>query len=272
MDEDKTAALVSVRSFLALISKTRPPFAEARKLILPEAFCVYSHLDELWVNRLDKTMDKIEAEVFTALDINKEFREELAEPGPEVWIHDDFATVWTGHHTFVDDKKVAYSLKLFSLHKTADGWKISGIADTQEKGGSRFPPVSKVVTTEVMEPINLHLDSLEHKNWGSSITSCLVGSGVTNSRRSTGMLFSSTWPQLLDRIKGVYAQVPVGVALAEILYDVEVRIWGDFAFAWTPFLIKRNGQTINKGVNAFTLLKMDSGWIITGCQDTSMLA
>ncbi|PKK52776.1 hypothetical protein CI102_3587 [Trichoderma harzianum] len=82
------------------------------------------------------------------------------------------------------------------------------------------------------------------------------------------MLFTSTWAELLERLKGIIDKSPSEIR--ELLFDVETRICGDFAFAWTPFVIDINGQTVNKGVNIFTLVRKEGGWIISGCQDTSM--
>ncbi|KAL3952090.1 hypothetical protein ACCO45_013807 [Purpureocillium lilacinum] len=140
---EKEAVLNVVESFFAGIS--------TRELIIPDAFCVFSHLDELWVNRLDKTMDRIESKVQAAMGSIKEFREELTQPGPEIWVSGDLAAVWTGHQTLIDGNRVAQSIKLISLHKTATGWKLCGVADSQQAWGCK---VLKEAEPEMLERIS----------------------------------------------------------------------------------------------------------------------
>ncbi|GJN71427.1 hypothetical protein PLICBS_005492 [Purpureocillium lilacinum] len=147
---EQETVLNVVESFFAGISSRRPPFVAARELIIPDAFCVFSHLDELWVNRLDKTMDRIESKVQAAMGSIKEFREELTQPGPEIWVSGDLAAVWTGHQTLIDGNRVAQSIKLISLHKTATGWKICGVADSQQAWGCK---VLKEAEHEMLERI-----------------------------------------------------------------------------------------------------------------------
>ncbi len=197
-------------------------------MVLPEAFCVLSHRGELWNGRLNETIDRIETEALKAIDAGKEYREEISQPESDIWVYDDLAAVWTGHRTFVDEDEVSYGIRVFSLHRTADGWKLSGIADIQGSEDSGLHSVSKASDGEIMKPIHLMLDSMEHRDWDMVITPCLTGTGITNSRQRAGLLLSSTWPQLRERIKEIFARVPTDVVLSEVLYDVEIRVSGEF--------------------------------------------
>lgn len=270
MADDKTAILDTVQKFMSSISLTRPPFTEASEYILPEAWCVLSHPDEQWVARLGDTMARIENKVTKILDGGaKEFRETVTEPGPEVWVHEDLGAVWAGYQVSVDGREVSRGVNIFGLHRTPSGWKISGIADTQAETGSELEPVLKVAGEDVMRPVDVFLQGLTDHDWDIMLSTLVSEGGITNSRRSMGVLQSSTWPELIERLKSLLEGSPPG-AMQEVLFDVEARVCGGFAFLWAPFVIKANGQTVNKGVNIFTLLRKGEGWVISGCQDTSM--
>jgi len=260
---EQEAVLNVVESFFAGISSRRPPFVAARELISPDAFCVFSHLDELWVNRLDKTMDRIESKVHAAMGSIKEFREELTQPGPEIWVSGDLAAVWTGHQTLIDGNRVAQSIKLISLHKTATGWKICGVADSQQVWGCK---VLKEAEPEMLERIYAMCKSVADYHWDSTMTFCLTGGGKTSSRRHGEGLVSSTWPEMMENAK----EPPVGKTESTAMTDIEVRVCGGFAFAWTTFVIQHDGGTTERIVAAITLLKDAGKWLITGCQDTSL--
>ncbi|KAL7952148.1 hypothetical protein V8C34DRAFT_310321 [Trichoderma compactum] len=93
-------------------------------------------------------------------DLSSKFEERLAEPGPEVWIHEDLAAVCAGYQVYVDNKEISRGINLFWLHETADGWKISGVADTQLPEGPERSHVLQTVGPEVMKPIDYFLDNI----------------------------------------------------------------------------------------------------------------
>ncbi|KAL6696867.1 hypothetical protein J3F84DRAFT_310397 [Trichoderma pleuroticola] len=269
MADEKEAALATVQKFLNSISLRQPPFSEALEDVLPDGWCVLSHPDEFWVGRFKDLVPRIEEKVTKSFgDLASKFEERLAEPGPEVWIHEDLAAVWAGYGVYVDNKEISRGINLFGLHKTADGWKISGVADTQLPEGPERSPVLQTVSPEVMKPIDYFLDNMTKGDWDKIPSVLVMDSGITNSRRKDNMLRTSTWAELLVILKGIVDKSPIEIR--ELLFDVETRICGDFAFAWTPFVIDINGQTVNKGVNIFTLVKKEGEWIISGCQDTSL--
>ncbi|OIW32723.1 hypothetical protein CONLIGDRAFT_630348 [Coniochaeta ligniaria NRRL 30616] len=270
MADDKAAILDIVQKFMTSISSKRPPFTETYEHVLPDAWCVLSHPDEFWVARIGATITRIEGRVGKLLDSGaKEFRERVTEPGPEIWVHEDLGAVWAGYQVSVDGKEVSRGINLFGLHRTPDGWKISGIADTQVKPGTELEPVSTVAGPDLMGPIDSFLQCLTDHDWDKIPSSLLGEGGITNSRRGMGILQSSTWPELIEKLRSMMENSPPGM-MQEVLYDVEARVCGSFAFVWAPFKININGQTVDKGVNIFTMFRKENGWVISGCQDTSM--
>ena len=249
---------------MASISLTRPPFAEASNHLLPNGWCVLSHPDEAWIGRIGETITRVEGKVAALLEQGaKEFQERVTEPGPEVWVYKDLGAVWAGYQISVDGREVGRGVNLFGLHRKTEGWKISGIADTQAKLGAELEQISKVAPPSLMAPIDDFLQSMTNHKWEKMLSYCLRGGGITNSRRSMDLLVSSTWPELIARLKSMMDGSPPRLVY-EILFDIEARVCGNIGFLWTPFKMDTSGQTTNKGVNIFTLVP------ISGCQDTSM--
>jgi ketosteroid isomerase-like protein len=58
-----------------------------------------------------------------------------------------------------------------------------------------------------------------------------------------------------------------GITIQEKLHDVQVRRHGDMASVWAPFVVEINGAPRHEGVNAFTLLRREGRWMLSGCQD-----
>ncbi|QJD78620.1 nuclear transport factor 2 family protein [Spirosoma rhododendri] len=56
--------------------------------------------------------------------------------------------------------------------------------------------------------------------------------------------------------------------LDERLASMDIKIDGELATAWTPYVFYRQGQKDHCGVNAFTLVKLDGTWQIQGIIDT----
>lgn len=57
-------------------------------------------------------------------------------------------------------------------------------------------------------------------------------------------------------------------ALREKLYDVEVRVDGTMAMAWTPYRFYLGERFSHCGVNQFTLVRTADGWKILQILDT----
>jgi len=54
---------------------------------------------------------------------------------PDVFIHDNLATVWLDYNLWVGDRIDHCGKDTFQLARTADGWTIIAIADTQRREG-----------------------------------------------------------------------------------------------------------------------------------------
>lgn len=54
----------------------------------------------------------------------------------------------------------------------------------------------------------------------------------------------------------------------EQIYDVEIRVDGDIASAWTPYTFYLDGRIRHCGVNSIELLRPARGWKITQLSDT----
>lgn len=57
----------------------------------------------------------------------------------------------------------------------------------------------------------------------------------------------------------------------EILHDVEIRVDGTLAMAWTPYTFYLDGRVRHCGVNAVMFLRTAAGWRITQLSDTQRL-
>jgi len=52
--------------------------------------------------------------------------------------------------------------------------------------------------------------------------------------------------------------------LVERFRDPRVMVYGRLATIWTPYELYADGEFSHCGVNNFSMLKMDNGWVITG--------
>lgn len=59
-----------------------------------------------------------------------------------------------------------------------------------------------------------------------------------------------------------------GGAWDEQIYDVEIKVDGPMASAWTPYTFYLNGEISHCGVNSIELLRDADGWKITQLSDT----
>ncbi|MEM9664289.1 MAG: nuclear transport factor 2 family protein [Bacteroidota bacterium] len=78
-------------------------------------------------------------------------------------------------------------------------------------------------------------------------------------------------PVLSEMPVGAFAQAvgqPRDDRWDERLFDVEIRVDGPLATAWTPYAFYRGDQFSHCGVNAFQLIDTPAGWRITSIMDT----
>ncbi|KAF2122153.1 hypothetical protein BDV96DRAFT_563012 [Lophiotrema nucula] len=270
MESDKTAALTTVTSFLATVGANGSSLKDARQYILADSFVTLSHPDGLIQSHLGEAISRVENSLQKLFDNGvSSTSEEIALPGPEVWIRDNITAVWVGYKHVVDNANVSKGVNLFSLLKTETdlAWRICGIADTQWKPDQPTPDMSSEVTPELMEPINEFFTLMRQRKWNELPTTLLPGGGMTHNAAGEP-LRQVTWPEFVEGLSGVIDKIPKEVDVNEKVHDVEARVCGDLAFVWTPFVVEFNGVVKQKGVNIWSLLKKDEKWFISGCQDT----
>ena len=71
----------------------------------------------------------------------------------------------------------------------------------------------------------------------------------------------------IPKFAGSIAKYPA-FSLDERLASIEVKIDGELATAWTPYVFYRNETKSHCGVNAFTLVKVNGNWKIQNIIDT----
>lgn len=269
IEADKSAAITTVEAFLSGISFKRGPFQEARRLILSNSFCALSHPDELIRTTLGDVLTRVEELINSILDAGAtSFEEQIASPGPTAWVYDDIAVVLAGYRVVIDEEAKSCGVNLFSLLRTKEGWRISGIADTQWVGYGDVPEaVHEEATPNVMGPINTLFGQLRRQEWNKMHENLLPGGGATLSRQPE--LLQLLFPDFIARLEDTFGKsLPPGTVIEERIHDVEMRIIGELALAWTPFTVEVGGKVVRKGTNIFTLLRKDGVWLISGIQDT----
>jgi hypothetical protein len=80
----------------------------------------YALAAEQWANRL--------------VSLKSEFNEHFTQP-PAVSIHGTIANVWGEYELLRDGKFVHCGVDSFNLLKTAEGWKVAAVFDTEETTG-----------------------------------------------------------------------------------------------------------------------------------------
>ena len=83
---------------------------------------------------------------------------------------------------------------------------------------------------------------------------------------------------LVERLKERIGTLPPGTKVVERMCDgdegVHLRVCGDLALLWAPFVVEIDGVVTHTGVNVFRMLKMkDTGkWMIVAFGDVSKTA
>ncbi len=131
-DEQAVVAVVQ-RTFDAMKAKDTAAF---RSVFAPGARLVATYTDregkpgmrEITIDRFAEMIAGWEAEV-----VERIF-------DPQVRIADNLATVWTEYDLHADGKFSHCGVDAFQLARTADGWKIVDMADTQRREGCPTRP------------------------------------------------------------------------------------------------------------------------------------
>ena len=63
-------------------------------------------------------------------------------------------------------------------------------------------------------------------------------------------------------------EIPAEVSIEERIFDLESIQNEHIAQVWVPYEFYVNGTLSHTGVNAFTMVKLENGWIITSITDT----
>ncbi|KAH8882552.1 hypothetical protein GQ53DRAFT_847536 [Thozetella sp. PMI_491] len=255
---DKALAFSAVKSLFAALDGT-PPLTDARKYVLEDGFSILSHKDELLRSTLGEAINREEA-----VRAGRKHETTFSEPGPEVWVYDNLAAVFTGYTVKVDGTETFRGARLFSLLKIEDEYKVTTIAGVQTS--CTDVAVASDADGEIMTTIDAFFDCLKKQDWDGFDPLILPDAGACLSRPPAPPLICA-WPAFFDRLKAVVASLPPGSVIEEPIHDIEIRAIGDLGFVWAPFEVLLNGAPRSKGNNIMTLLKKDGRWLISGCQD-----
>jgi hypothetical protein len=185
--------------------------------------------------------------------------EVLVAPGPDIWVHGDLATVWAGYSVRVDGVERAHGVNAVSLlNVPGEGWTISGAADTQWMPDAPPPPTDNDEDEDeaVMAPVHAFFAHLKARDWEHILSPILPGGGVTHSRPPAVRIFE-TFPELVERVKRIMEAAPPGTVFEEPIFAVQTRRIGELGFVWAPFITTMDGVLRSRGVNVFTLLKVE---------------
>ncbi|KAJ7800375.1 hypothetical protein B0H14DRAFT_3156067 [Mycena olivaceomarginata] len=243
-DASKAAALRTVQNFVAALSNNPP---------LDFALLSHPTANEFRQTRLAQMVSDTSAKITCTLEAGASSVEEvLMAPGPDIWVHSDLVAVWAGYSVRVDGVKRARGVNAVSLlNVPGEGWKISGAADTQWMPDALTPPADNDEDEDeaVMAPVHKFFAHLKARDWEHILSPIL--------------------PKLVERVKRIMEAAPPGTVFREPIFDVQTRHIGELGFVWAPFITTMDGVLRSRGVNVFTLLKMEGKWVITGIQDTA---
>ncbi|KXJ90209.1 hypothetical protein Micbo1qcDRAFT_205828 [Microdochium bolleyi] len=273
MDSEQAAVLATLHRYFDSISNTAPPLTAARSMVVGEAgrvICPGAGMSPAFYT-MSQTLDILEDRVRETPGIAERF----VDPEPEVWVHNDLACIWTGSEQSVGGEGLRRGVHIFSLLRHPEpgaGWKIAGVTTVARQVSDQPPPVIKDADSEVaiavIQLIQNLLAAASQRDWET-----FAAAFHTDMRAS---LSRGSWPPvvidvdaLVDRLKAAAATFPPGAVLKEEIHDVEVRVCGDLALVWAPFVVTVESTIRSLGVNIFRILKLGSEWKVVGFADTS---
>lgn len=260
---EKEDVLAAVTGFMESFANTKPPFSETLSYLLPESFAVSSYPGGVVQSTLADFVLRLEERLLRIYEAGAISADQtLVEPGPDVWVHERFAAVWSGYSFKVEGEQKMRGSAVLSLIRRDEGWKIAAIADTLWGEGDAPPPPVREATPELMAPILEYMQLLNDKK--EIFRPLLPGGGVTVARFPAPPK-AILWPELYETMKGMLERAPGYVE--HLVMDWEGRIVGDLGFVWSPFTVTLDGKLKIRGYNIFTLLKKDGKWLISGIQD-----
>jgi hypothetical protein len=242
----------------------QPIQREALQLTLPESFCVLRYGDALYVNTFRDIFDDEDA-MMSHIRRNQTSGSAPIESSFEIWLHDNIAAVVSRNAVHVDGRDPSHRTNIFSLLKDSSQWRIVGLTGCKW----RYDTTSQRALSEkeVMAPVERLFDSLTRYDWDGLVVDLLPSAGATLSRRPQPPL-AVVWPDFVERLKRVVDALPPGSVIQEKIHNSKVRVCGDLALVWAPFIVELDGQLRSTGLNIFTLMKQDEKWVISGLQDT----
>jgi hypothetical protein len=229
----------------------------------PDSQDIRTHLEASYV--IQSTPNGREQTTLKDLILNKSEQqpgvEWTVDEPQELFVHEKLAAAWTGWSIrAADGSIISHKKGVVGLAHTEGRWKISGIASTKR---SLDTPKEENADEEIMKPIHGLLEDFSHPDWTALKEWFVPNAGVTLYRppaEPTSMTMEQSIVRLQNMIKS-------GITIQEKLHDVQVRRHGDMASVWAPFVVEINGAPRHEGVNAFTLLRREGRWMLSGCQD-----
>ncbi|KAH7014371.1 uncharacterized protein B0I36DRAFT_389285 [Microdochium trichocladiopsis] len=254
MDGDKEAVLAALTQYFKSLSNTPPPLTAARAMVIGEATRVIRPGGGMAPSfyTMSQTLDILEDRIRETPGIAEKF----ADPEPEVWVHDNLAFVWTGSEQSVGGTGARRGVHVFSLlrhhpdlqeqeQQQEAGWKIAGVTTVARQITEPLPPIIRDAEAEIAvaaaEPVRGLLAAFSRQDWDAFAAVLHPDMGATLWRGSWPPLIVSV-DSLIERLKAVVATFPASAAFSEDIHDVEVRVCGDLAVVWAPFVVVVGGS------------------------------
>ncbi|EHK24376.1 uncharacterized protein TRIVIDRAFT_219831 [Trichoderma virens Gv29-8] len=228
----------------AYVSSLFVPAAPIRlDCILPSSFGVIQHQSQVIITTLEglasKSIGIVEAMPSYK---NNSTVETVIKPGPMTWMYDDIAAILLEFVIIIDGEEVLGGAGAFGMLKTDSGWMISGIESALQPSTQELHSTSQ--TPEgALHRVESFIEHLKQHDWSGMIADCLPGGGITLSRVSGYKTLP--FPDLIEQLKRILSQRG---DLVEELHDVEIKVLGNLALAWTPFTVSLEAE-INMDTN-----------------------
>jgi hypothetical protein len=111
--------------------------------------------------------------------------------------------------------------------------------------------------TPVIETVSRFFVALAEKDTALART-VMMPEGRFYSVREDGAIRAQTHEAFFERISGEESD------LLERMWEPTVLVHGRIAVLWTPYDFHRDGRFSHCGIDAFSLIKTDTGWKIAG--------
>lgn len=275
MNAKKTTVLATLNSYFNALSNTAPPLTAARGMVISDAARAIQPGTGMLPSfyTMSQTLDVLEDRIRQTPVIAENF----VDPEPEVWVYDDLAFVFTGSEQSVNSVGQRRGVHVFIMLKNPElgddeGWKIAGVTTVARTMDEELPSVVRDADSEValvaVEPVRRLLGAFSRQDWEAVAGVFHANMGATLSQGSWPP-FTVNLESLIDRLKAVIASFPVGATFPEVIHDVEMRVCGDLAVIWAPFVVVVGGAVCSRGVSVFRTIKLGGEWKIVGFTDTS---